>query len=128
MIRERYLKLLATMRSDPESEPEDYKFVSDCMQWFAQYVMSVYEMQIGMSVVHDRFKGDAVPETIMGQDKARRGKHDVAIDKVNQLNRQCERYNIEPLFTGNSKDRQEVAEFCMDVVKEFFDARNINRK
>ena len=127
-IRDRYHYLLEAMRISSETERDDYDFVLKRMLIFSDYVNQVYKMQIEMSVVHDRLSGDDVPAKIQEVDWKRRGLHDQAIDAVNQLNRLCGSYNVEPLFIGNANDRQAVAEFCMEAVKCFFDNRNINRR
>ena len=127
-IRDRYHYLLEAMRISSETERDDYDFVLKRMLIFSDYVNQVYKMQIEMSVVHDRLSGDDVPAKIQEVDRKRRGLHDQAIDAVNQLNRLCGSYNVEPLFDGDTGDRQAVAEFCMEAVKCFFDNRNINRR
>ena len=127
-IRERYHHLLDTMRSSEETEKEDYDFVLERMLRLSDYIKQVFKMQIEMSVVHDRFSGSDVSDKIKEVDRKRKDRHDLAIDAVNQLNRFCDIYKVEPLFDGDTSDRQAVAEFCMEAVKCFFDNRNINRR
>ena len=125
-IREKYMDLLTTLRA--EKDPEIFEFVTDAALKMSAYVESVFQMQIEMMSVHDRYEGDSIPERITWLDRNRRTHHDAAIDAVRQLNRMCRVYAAEPLYDGNENDRQEIAEFCMSFVKEVFDCRNIARR
>ena len=127
-IREKYLELLHKMRRDPENEPDDYAFIEGRMNILSEYVATVFVMQIGMTVVHDRFIGDDVAEYIEKLDHTRHDKHDMAITAATQLNRFCDRYGVERIFDGDINSRQEVAEFCIQAVDDIFANRSINRK
>ncbi len=48
---------------------------------------------------------------------------EAAIVNVRLVNRLAQLYGVAPLFTGDDKERLQVADFCLDVVVQIFQNR-----
>ena len=53
----------------------------------------------------------------------RNNAHERAIMGVKRLNRFAGMKGLEPIFDGDVSNRYEVADFCCETVKEYFDNR-----
>ena len=60
---------------------------------------------------------------VMEYDLRRRSQHETAIVNVRLVNRLAQLYGVRPLFTGDDKERYQVADFCLDVVVKLFQNR-----
>ena len=49
--------------------------------------------------------------------------HDAACDSCNIINRMAAANGIGPIFTGDSTDRLQVADFCLEFTVEIFKNR-----
>lgn len=70
-----------------------------------------------------RYEGQDYRDAIQKLDSDRKSKHDVAIGKVTQLNRQCENMKLGKFAEINTTDREAVANFIAS-----FCAEAINRQ
>ena len=127
-IKERYLMLLAAIENRSEDKKEDLEFVNERMLRFGEYIASIYRQQVELASITVRLSDENIPNAVMDLDGKRHRLHNAAIDGIHQLNRLCRRLETPVLFDGDEDNRQAVAEFCMEAVQAFFDARNIQRK
>lgn len=116
-----YLKLADQIKKSESSD--DLEVLSDAMTSFREYVGKVDagEQQILLAAV--RFEGEEYREMITRYDKRRHDQHETAIANVRMVNRLADLYKCEHLFTGDDKERLQVADFCLDVVVKIFQNR-----
>ena len=127
-IKERYLMLLAAIENRSEDKKEDLEFVNERMLRFGEYIASIYRQQVELASITVRLSDENIPNAVMDLDGKRHRLHNAAIDGIHQLNRLRRRLETPVLFDGDEDNRQAVAEFSMEAVQAFFDARNIQRK
>lgn len=126
MIKEMYLNLVEAIKNSPETEyiDDDLKSVLRAMNSFSSYVLSVYNMETNIPIIRFRYEGEELREKIQNLDENRRLTHESAIANVSLLNNICRLYNVDEIFTGDKTDRYQVADFCEEVVSEFFKDRS----
>lgn len=109
------------------SESEEAAFhlnvLNDAITSFREYVNRVDagEQQIRLAAV--RFEGEEYREMLSRYDQNRHDQHEAAITNVRVVNRLAGIYGTDPLFTGDDKERLQVADFCLDVVVKIFQNR-----
>lgn len=119
-----YLKLADKIKSiETPDAAEDLEALDDAMTSFREYVHRVDagEQQIKLAPI--RFQGSELRDMISRYDQSRHDQHEAAIANVRLVNRLAELYGVEPLFTGDDKDRLAVADFTLDVVTKLFKNR-----
>lgn len=114
MIKEKYENLLKAV------DEEDQEFIYDCMNTYRKYVNTVVRMEIRIPLIRLRMEPEDLQYEIMQMDATRRRCHDAAIDACNMLNRLSERLGLPVFFEGDTKDRYQVADFCLEVCQELF--------
>ena len=109
--------------NDSSDAADDLEALDDAMTSFREYVnkVDIGEQQIMLAAV--RFEGDEYREMVSRYDRNRHDQHETAIVNVRLVNRLAELYGVEPLFTGDDKDRLAVADFALDVVIQIFQNR-----
>lgn len=102
---------------------DDLEALDDAMTSFREYVNKVDmgEQQIRLAAV--RFEGQQYRDMVMEYDLRRRSQHETAIVNARLVNRLAQLYGVGPLFTGDDKERYQVADFCLDVVVQLFQNR-----
>lgn len=121
-----YVELANKMKaSDSPDARDDLEALNDAMTSFREYVNKVDagEQQILLAAV--RFEGEEYREMVSRYDRNRHDQHESAIVNVRLVNRLAELYGVSPLFTGNDKERLQVADFCLDVVIQLFQNRTM---
>lgn len=88
------------------------------------YVSAVYAMEVQIQTLRFRLEGEDYREAVTNLDKRRRNAHEAAIAACSILNRLANLAGVEPLYSGNLEDRNEVAEFCIAIVDELFRGRS----
>ena len=101
------------------TEKEESLFKMMC-EGFSSYVKTVTDMENAISVDRFRMEGEDFRDFVMSLDSSRRAAHESAIDGVKIVNRLAERHSISPIFEGDINDRQDVAAFCEEYVKEIY--------
>lgn len=113
--------LLSKVSSNPNLSPQDkeeiHQFILGCIRKFSDYVS---ETNNYVFVIHSisELRGDYVigqdefERRLKNADSGRRGKHNLAIDACNQLNRQCDVYSIPRICDIDTNNRAEVADFA----------------
>lgn len=87
------------------------------------YVDSVVTMECLQPVIYAKYEGEEIRDRIMDLDQKRRIAHEAAISAVSQLVRWAGLVNVEPVYTGDLDDRWQIADFCIEFVKNVFDGR-----
>ena len=85
------------------------------------YVSAVYAMEVQIQTLRFRLDGEDYREAVTNLDKRRRNAHEAAIAACSILNRLA---GVDPLYSGDLEDRNEVAEFCIAIVDELFHGRS----
>ncbi len=97
------------------------EFVQDCLTTYANYVNNIVEMEIRVPIL--RARGMDVKdfqEAVERLSFACKSSQGCAVDASNMLNRFCERYGLPMFFEGDTSDKEQVADFALKVVNEFF--------
>lgn len=114
MIKEKYEMLLNAV------DVEDQEFIYDCMDTYRKYVNAVIRMEIRIPLIRMRMEPEDLQYEIMQMDANRKRCHDAAIDACNMLNRLSQKLGLPVFFEGNTEDRYQVADFCLEVCQELF--------
>lgn len=116
MIKEKFQALVSACAGDADM----LDIINSDMKALSDYVNAVYAMETSIPIILARYEGDEVRDRIQELDQRRRDKHERAIVATKRLNRFAQMENIKPLFTGDTSDRYQVAEFCLVCMTEFF--------
>lgn len=116
-LRKRYMELVNSWAAE---DVEVVDLIVDRMNKLGDYVESVYMMEVTLPTLRFRYEGDEYREKVMALDSRRRSAHEMAISATTQLTRWAKIVGAEPMFAGDLDDRYEIADFCMEVVNEFF--------
>ena len=107
------------------SKDEDaLELIETIMSNLNNYVSAVYAMEVQIQTLRFRLEGDEYREAVTNMDRRRRIAHEAAIAACSMLNRLAGLEGVEPLYSGNLEDRNEVAEFCIAIVDELFHGRS----
>lgn len=114
-MKKNFLLLLKRWKDDA-----DVLFlISENMRRIVSYVNSIVQMEYMQPIIYARYEGEDIRDRIEELDRSRRIAHDAAITAVTQLCRWAKNVGIPPIFHGDCSQRYEVAEFCVELVKEF---------
>ena len=80
---------------------------------------------ISSAIIREKYEGEKVRDALEKNDQDRHNAHERAIMGVKRLNRFAEMKGLEPIFDGDVSNRYEVADFCCETVKEYFDNRTL---
>lgn len=108
---------------DPKCR-DDQDALYDILPSFHTYVDTVVKNETKLLLSESVSMGQPYRDMVMQYDQARHSCHETAIINVNVLNRLADLYDLTPIFTGNSANRHEVAEFCFEMDQYLF----INRR
>ena len=120
-ISERVNALLGVLNNSITREQEIAlvnRFVSQCLKYLDIVVNQVFVSQL---LLHN----DSLEcrQELARMDEKRSRIHDSLIAQLGAVNRLCSKYEVEPLYEG-SKDRREIGNFAMELIYEYFQARN----
>ena len=107
---------------DPESR-EDREVLASILPSFHAYVDAVVRGESEL-ILNSQREGKEYQEMISGYDQTRHSCHETAIINVRVLNRLAERYDLQPVFVGDSEQRHQVAAFCLELDQYLF----VNRR
>ena len=88
-----------------------------------EYTQAVYSMEFSSAIIREKYEGEKVREKKKKNDQDRHNAHERAIMGVKRLNHFAGMKGLEPIFDGDVSNRYEVADFCCETVKEYFDNR-----
>lgn len=118
-MKERYLRLIDACGDDEEI----LSFIEDAAANFEGYVRVVYLTETQRAVRKKTLTGEDLRSELSRLDQVRHNAHEAAIGSARQLNRLARANNVQMLFEGDETNRYEIADFCMQFVKEVFDSR-----
>lgn len=119
MIKEKFVSIVNAYKDDNDV----LDIIQKDMKSIGDYFSSVYMMETSMSIIYARYEGQELRDRIEALDSNRRFCHERAIMGVKRLNRFADMKNLEPVFSGDTDDRLQIADFCRDTMVEFFDGR-----
>lgn len=90
------------------------------------YVEEVDNGEQAIAMAYFKLEGELYRETVSRYDAKRRIAHEAAISSCSMLNRLAKFYSLPNIFTGDTEDRLQVADFCLDVVVTVFKNRKMN--
>ena len=109
---------------DPQCA-EDQDALYDIIPPFHAYVDTVVKYEAKLLLNESVSMGQPYREMVAQYDQARHNCHETAIIHVNVLNRLADLYDVSPVFTGNSANRHEVADFCLELDRYLFENRRM---
>lgn len=124
-MKEHIYQLAMLLAAD---EPEDLEFLMSRLDIIGRYVQSVFKMESQMPLYRMMLSGEKLREKNKELDSSRHVAHDAAIAAVKQLNRLFVSYDLPEIYKGDVGDRRQVADFCMELVKDYYDKRYSVRK
>ena len=119
-------KLLCKAIKNGEDVADDTEIVNDIMNHCVQYVNSVAAHEKTLELIRFRYESDELIRRIEEVDHLRRAVHNVAIGNCNIINRLANSYGVGEIFTGNTNNRYEVADFCGEVSEMMSTIKSIN--
>lgn len=121
MYKERLKNLVNSLTescADPEFILDGQEFIRSCTKYIETVCTSKVYILLRNSINPKEFR------TQFAQlDKARSASHNYLISKVKMMNRYCEMAGSDPLFSGDIKNRIEIAEFAQIITEELFSER-----
>lgn len=106
-----------------KAEPDDLGIIQDAVDSFTSYVKDVDVGEQQIKFAYATLEGEELRQRVQNIDARRRRCHELAISNARVLNRLAEIYKVSAVFTGDFTDRLQVADFCLDVTVELFEAR-----
>jgi len=100
---------------------EDLRVIKRATDSFHGYVNTVDMTETRIKVARFRSEGEELREVVEEADRARRYAHEAAISNAAMINRIARFYGVnKAIFLGDSADRYQVADFCLDVTVAIF--------
>ncbi len=123
MIRNKINTLIqAIIQKGGENAVQDTKSVEELISKCARYIKTVINLEAARATSRCYLDDEEYRQHIEGLDKTRSLTHNSLIASVNLINRLCQLYGTEAVYTG-SNDRVEIADFSFRVVEEYFASR-----
>lgn len=123
IIGKRYFDNTSFQVLSNTAENCDLEIIQDAVESFTSYVKDVDVGEQQIKLAYATMDGDELRQRVTAIDARRRRHHEDAISNVKLLNRLAEIYQISAIFTGEIEDRLQVADFCLDITVELFEAR-----
>lgn len=123
IIGKRFLDTNAFQVLCEKAESDDLEIIEDVVKSCTQYVQDVDVGEAQIKRFYATLDGEELRERVMAVDKRRRAHHEDAIVNCRMINRLAACYGITSVFTGDTEDRLQVADFCLDVTVEIFEKR-----
>lgn len=123
MVGKRFLDTTAFQMLSEKAEPDDIELIEDVVKSCTQYVQDVDIGEAQIRRFYATLEGEELRERVTAIDKRRRAHHEEAIINCRMINRLAACYGIGSVFTGDTEDRLQVADFCLDVTVEVFEKR-----
>ena len=107
--------------SGDQDAKDDLRMLKRATDSWHGYVNVVDATETRIKVATFRCEGEEYRELVELADRERRRSHDAAISFVSMINRLCPLYSVpDKVFLGDTNDREEVADFCLDVAVTLF--------
>ncbi len=95
-------------------------YLGSALSSFPEYENSIINQKKLGPVIREQYEGQEVRDRISELDAARRVAHDMAIARLDGLNRIFKIHGLEPFADIDTEDRYTVAGFCADYVNEIY--------
>ena len=103
---------------------DDREALNDILLSFHAYLDTVVRGEAEL-LMNPHAEGGAYRDLASRYDLERHACHETAIVNVRVLNRLASLYGVSPVFTGDSTQRHQVAEFCLELEQYFFENRRM---
>lgn len=112
----------AIMKSDKDTEFKKMAcdMIGDALSRFPEYVNTVVTYQVQMPLIYAHYDGQELRDRVTELDMSRHNAHECAISSVDQLNRLCGQFGLEPFSTVDTTNRTAVADFAGEFVNETY--------
>lgn len=107
----------------PDAEKIHNLIENRCARTFLDYVTTVDMSETRIIIAHNRLEGEDLRDAVETIDRGRTAVHDAAMKACDIINRMATANGIGTVFTGNSSDRLQVADFCLEFTVEIFKNR-----
>ena len=104
---------------------QSLKDLEEFLGVFHDYVHTVVRGETEIMTRGKDAEGQEYRDMISAYDANRHNHHDSAIMYVSALNRLAAKYKLPPVFTGDSKQRHQVADFCLEMDSYLFRNRRM---
>ena len=111
-----------TAETSPECR-DDRETLESLIPSFHAYVDAVVRGETDL-LLNPQLTGKEYQDMVSRYDQKRHNCHETAMINARVLNRLAERYQIPPVFTGDSSQRHQVAVFCLELDQYLF----VNRR
>lgn len=118
--REKLDALLAGLVNTFGHDEDAFDMLTTGLVTFGDYVSAVYDMEARLAVGRFRLDGDELTDLMIRLDKSRRTAHDAAIGMATAINRLSDAAGVDHLCPPAGSRREEIGEFCLKIVEEFF--------
>lgn len=106
----------------------DITYIENGLNSFGKYVNLVSRFSVSLEKIKIKhldekgrmFDRKSYQEDIKELDERRRINHNKVIGICNSFNKMCEEFGLEPFYTGNIEDRNEVADFIGKTIFELY--------
>lgn len=124
---ENYEKLSAALGAaaktgDYDAQQDSRDFAKACESWH-EYVLNVDMSETQIRLAYARYEGAELRDRVSHYDSMRRAYHERAIANTSLVNNMAKFYGIGKIFLGDSADRYDVADFCLQITNEIFQKR-----
>lgn len=106
-----------------EKDPDVLEYIEDTVKTCTDYVQRVDMMETQLITARFRMDQERYQSFIVDIDAQRRRCHNDAISSMGFLNRTAQSHGLDPIFTGDQKDRYQVADFCLELTNAIFENR-----
>ena len=110
--------------NDPDNQ-EDIDIVKGAMESFHSYVHMVVKGETKLLLQADSLEGQEYRDAVSQYDSDRHSAHEKAIGDVILINRLASQKGLPPVFTGDSTQRHQVADFCLELDRYLFENRRM---
>jgi len=115
-MKEEFLNLVKACEKDEDL----LDFVEMAMNTITKYVARVTHMEYALPIYKARYEGQELRDKIQTLDELRRSAHEAAISAVKSMDRLAKKLHVKPMYTGDLDNRYQIADFCENMVHEFF--------
>ncbi len=126
MYKERITNLMKAVKDDSVS----LDFIEDRVNAFTEYMGHTAWMETRIQrLTIEGIRGEQWRDEVAKLDRLKRDKHEVAMDAINQLNRLCETYGLDPFYDKpvDNEHRNQVGDDIGKIVNEYFEGRDVWR-
>lgn len=107
------------------ADTDDYEIIEDLVKCCTDYVKDVDVCETQIKRVYATLEGDELREAVMNIDRRRRNYHEAAIASCKMINRFAHMSGVNDIFVGNTDDRYQVADFCIEITSTLYQNRRL---